>query len=894
MKRLHLLTLCLLPYFTGCGLGLCIRDQCFSGSGAHIVFSQPVLDYGVKAFGTRTGETVVVSNSGAAVAEGLSAMVVTPPFFFVGGVFPGTGGTCTDVLETSTQCTVEVEYRATPPAASHSGSIQLAYSGAQAQMPLLGEANKFQFRIADGFAGTVYALAVSGARLYVGGDFEAYGSASAQRLLAINTTTDEVDPTFDMSNGFNGTVRTLAVALDGSGDLYVGGEFTTFQGVAANRIIRLNADGSRDAGFNTGAGCNNWVYDIALATDGSFDVYATGSFTTYAGAASSGVVRINANGSRDAGFAVGAGLTGFPRGEKIRVAVDGSNDVYVAGSFTHYAGASSNNLVRINSNGSRDAAFNVGTGFNNFVWALGLALDGTGKVYVGGLFSSYQGGSSNLFRLRLNPDGTVDGTLNYFCSAGWVSALHPVDDGSEDVYVAATLSTSDGAVLSGRAGRVNSDGCLDATFASGINGGFPASFIYAFATDPAWPGEVFVGGFFDSVGGSPARSLVRLRANGSIKATYGTRTGFFGGSTSTRVLALLPLPDGNTLLGGSSVYNYDSLGAGSLIRLHSNAERDIRFTPFFSQFAEFGITWNNVSSLAVMPSAPEKVYVGGYNAGGRLARLNFDGTADTAFDVGTGPNHDVYTMAHAVDRDALYIGGAFAQYNGSPVGYIARVLPSGARDTTFATGAGFNNAVLSLVPALDGTGSLYIGGGFSLLDGGSADKLVKLLADGTRDPGFSIGSGFSVGAAVYAIALVPDGSGKIYVGGRFSTYNGSPVGDLMRLNSDGSLDGAFSTGAGFSALPYVYALLPCPDGKLYVGGTFTSYDGTPVRHFVRVSSTGAVDASFDQGVGFSGAVRAIAFTQQGNESIVVGGDFRSYNGETVDLAVRLLPNGQRD
>jgi hypothetical protein len=56
---------------------------------------------------------------------------------------------------------------------------------------------------------------------------------------------------------FNDAVNTLL--LDSNGKLYVGGNFTTYKGETANRIIRLNPDGSKDTDFDNSTGFNNTV-----------------------------------------------------------------------------------------------------------------------------------------------------------------------------------------------------------------------------------------------------------------------------------------------------------------------------------------------------------------------------------------------------------------------------------------------------------------------------------------------------------------------------------------------------------------------------------------------------------------------------------------------------------
>ena len=90
------------------------------------------------------------------------------------------------------------------------------------------------------------------------------------------------------------------VATDGSGDIYVGGPFTSYNGITINRIARLNSDGSLDTGFTpTGTGLNSSVQSLALATDGSGDIYVGGDFLSYAEQIYNFIVRLKTTGAID-------------------------------------------------------------------------------------------------------------------------------------------------------------------------------------------------------------------------------------------------------------------------------------------------------------------------------------------------------------------------------------------------------------------------------------------------------------------------------------------------------------------------------------------------------------------------------------------------------------------
>jgi hypothetical protein len=153
------------------------------------------------------------------------------------------------------------------------------------------------------------------------------------------------------------------------------------------------------------------------------------------------------------------------------------------------------------------------------------------------------------------------------------------------------------------------------------------------------------------------------------------------------------------------------------------------------------------------------------------------------------------------------------------------------------TGTGFDNTVLTLLLADDGSGKLYVGGAFNNYNGDVANNLVRLNSNGVRDLSFTIGVGFN--NTVFHVVPVGNGSGGLFVGGAFTSYNNLQANEMARLNENGTMDSAFSTGAGFNNT--VFRMAPAQDGSndVYAGGQFTEYQTTAIGRFVRLTSTGA-------------------------------------------------------
>ena len=155
------------------------------------------------------------------------------------------------------------------------------------------------------------------------------------------------------------------------------------------------------------------------------------------------------------------------------------------------------------------------------------------------------------------------------------------------------------------------------------------------------------------------------------------------------------------------------------------------------------------------------------------------------------------------------------------------------------------------------------------------------------DPNFDIGTGFTeLNDVIRSIALQSDG--KILVGGRFNNYDGTTQNRITRLNPDGSRDTSFNIGTGFDdgGFDSVDSIALQSDGKLLVGGSFTSYNGVTQNRITRLNPDGSRDTSFDIGTGFDDDILSIALQSDGK--ILVGGFFNSYDGVTQNRITRLI------
>jgi len=342
-------------------------------------------------------------------------------------------------------------------------------------------------------------------------------------------------------------------------------------------------------------------------------------------------------------------------------------------------------------------------------------------------------------------------------------------------------------------------------------------------------GSILAGGDFTRLAGQPCTNLARLDANGNPDTAFNVQVSHISG-WGVSCLALQPdgkIPVGGyfTLLSGQTCTNFG--------RLNADGSRDSSFNP--------GVMpeYVGVSGLAIQSDG--KLLLGGYfNWLGGLSRiyigrLNANGSVDTTFN--PGAENGVFTLAVQADGKIL-AGGDFIRLGGQARANLGRLNANGSVDTSFNPGA--NDAVNCL--AVQGDGKILVSGGFTLLGGQACTNLGRLNADGSRDASFNP----AINYPTYSLAFQADG--KILVGGAFTVLGGQACTNLGRLYADGSLDTTFNPGVGGSG-SYVNSLALQPDGKILVGGYFTTLGGQARTNIGRLNNTDAAT----QSLAFNGA-----------------------------------------
>jgi uncharacterized delta-60 repeat protein len=392
--------------------------------------------------------------------------------------------------------------------------------------------------------------------ILVGGRFENYSGVNQNYFTALSTDGDLV-PTIANNilntGGVNNSV--FAIAIQEDNKILVGGAFTTIEGASAGRIARLDTSGLNDFGFSTGSGFNSTVRAIDVQSDGK--ILVGGDFSSYNSTGANALIRLNTDGSRDNGYS-----TLFPGSAIVEaLAIQSDGKILAGGDFSSYDGSSRSRLVRINSNGSLDSSFDIGSGFNDYVYAIAIQEDN--KILVGGAFTTFNGDTQNRL-VRLNSDGSLDSSFDTGVGLG---------DGADTTQVVDITVQSDGKIL--------------------------------------------VVGDFGTYNGTTARSIVRLEADGTIDSTWITEGfSFVGEARSADSIGIRE--NGNIIVGGRFT-SYDGTNSSYIVEIiggsdeipgpaipTGGAEGFIRYNADLSTFQAYtGTSWKLLERVTTPPTSLE-------------------------------------------------------------------------------------------------------------------------------------------------------------------------------------------------------------------------------------------------------------------------------------------------
>ena len=342
----------------------------------------------------------------------------------------------------------------------------------------------------------------------------------------------------------------------------------------------------------------------------------------------------------------------------------------------------------------------------------------------------------------------------------------------------------------------------------------------------------------------------------------------------------------------------------STVSLQAQVSDDANFNSTDNGSMATGFTELTGTTAALRNSGNGTILVAGiftlYNqtTANRLVRLLPDGLVDPGFSAGTGVAGLVTSESGLANVSSIVcikelpggeylLAGNFTSYNGTTRRGIVRILSDGAIDNSFNNGGDGANGVVNDIQPLS-NGKFMICGAFTQYNGTAVNRLARLNADGTLDASFNVGG---AGATLAVFALDTTSTGKLIAAGTFTSYNGTPVKRIARINTDGSLDNSFAP-LGNAPNSYIKTMKVIAGDKILLGGSFISFGSSSVGRFVRLNADGDLDLTFMAGTACNGDVNTI--TVEANGKILLGGTFTNYNGNAVKRFVRANADGSYD
>lgn len=376
-------------------------------------------------------------------------------------------------------------------------------------------------------------------------------------------------------------------------------------------------------------------------------------------------------------------------------------------------------------------------------------------------------------------------------------------------------------------------------------------------------------------------SNITIAQDGTVDTSFNNGTGF-----NSKVSDIALRSNGKIIVIGN-FGQYNGSYIDRLVQLDTNGNID----PTFIGGKSFSTFNNPANSIVVQTDG--KIIIGGLFSfydqvipARGIIRLNLDGSRDNSFNnggFGFGQNNEIYSIA-LQPNGKIVAAGTLGAYNNTPLKNIVNINSNGNINTDFNIGTGFGG-VYYYVPKIvsQSDGKIIAVGPFSTYNGTTSNHIARINTDGSIDSSFNIGNGF--GSSTNTVVIQPDG--KIIIGTSSNSYNGNAVKGIIRLNQNGTVDTSFHSGSGFGGTIYsIQSIALQADGKIIVAGGFDSYNGTISKNIIRLLENGNIDTSFNVGSGFNnGTINSIKLQSDGK--ILLGGNFTSYNGITANRIIRL-------
>jgi hypothetical protein len=599
-----------------------------------------------------------------------------------------------------------------------------------------------------------------------------YDGEIVHNFAKINLDTLELDSTFHTSvSGFPQIPNTVLTSASGLLHIGVGASSTTYNGTTVTGwLISVNEN---DGTLFTAPSLGRFAGGPPVAAVvNSGHLVAVGNFTSYDGVTASGIARINlSTGLLDPTFGTGHRFTG---GNPTCIVLDsGTGHYYVGGTFSTYSGtATPSALIKLDAlTGNRELSYSVTASNLAGAGILSMMLDGN-SLYIGGGFATVSGFNYHGIARIHKSTGILDTTFNTLnkMPAGTGYSILNID--ANLIAVSASATKYQNSPVGGPIFINKSDGSLNKVAWPGLYTGLGGS-QYQHRLG-LYNNKVYVScGSARTVGGEQHEGIVKLdKTTFNIDPNFISYSGTLGFSPSTINRTERISVDDTYVYRTGTFTTYSGINKRGLVKLDKNT----------GSIAAFPETSSATSVVADQYLTDTYLYLCGSSnltfsgvPTNYLYRIHLaSGTVDTSFSGFTGGSTNL--SAVAVHSGAVYVAGTMSSYRGTPVsGKLTKIdETTGNLDLTFNTNVsisgGFNsNNIRTLLAE---SGSLYVGGAFTSFAGSAIDgnRLVKLnTTTGLKDALFHTGSGFD--STITNMYIEND---ILYPCGGFVTYSGVP------------------------------------------------------------------------------------------------------------------------
>jgi hypothetical protein len=606
----------------------------------------------------------------------------------------------------------------------------------------------------------VWAIAIDGANVYVGGWFTSIGGQVRNRLAKLSTIgTGLADATWNPNVTGGPDVAVWKLIVSGS-NLFVSGNFTNIGGQLRNHIAKISTLGTGLADAVWDPNADGGGIETMLLNGN--DLYVGGSFFNVGGQVRNRIAKLSAIGTGQADAVWDPNANG---NQVSSLAING-NTLYVGGYFTSIGGLPRNNIARISTLGAGNAiiAWNPNTDYP----VRTMSLSGS-DLYIGGSFGTI-GGQSYPAIAKLSSTGSGAPDPNWKPIINRYAHINTISTNGSDVYIGGSMTMLGGVKRNGLAKFSATGNCeLDTAWhpIAGIN-----STIFALTLQGNY---LYAGGDFNY---PPASKLAKISTSG-----VGLLDPTWGGSANNIVRTLTVY--GNYLyVGGDFTY----AGGNSRNRISR-----LSTTTGISDPAWNPNINNTVRSIAV---SAQGVFVGGdFTTVGvtnrnRIAKLNL---ANGALDMTWDANANSTVRALALNGTDLYVGGFFSNIGTQTRYRIAKLSTIGAGIADPIWNPQPNTQSSNVNSIILHSGYLYAAGNFDTLGGLPRNNIAKLNLTGT---GSAIGNwNPNVFNEIYTMAACGN---ELYLGGGFHRVGGQSRDNIAKIstNANAPLPVSLNTFAG--------------------------------------------------------------------------------------------------